>query len=209
MDFTIGYRALTEDSNIVGLWHAPAAVWESQYGQKLRGLNKRWISLLLSVFIVLVVLVSYRPLAITHALSSTTSSSVPEAWPSAVLVNGTTISKPRDFKIIGILFFGRRATLSILECYLHANLVSHGGFLDEMHFAVNTDNKDDIAWLDQMVARDEGYKRVDLKGAPFPKYNPIYDQAFEPDHMYIKMDDDLVREGISISLSVLLTALPF
>ena len=209
MDLTKGYRPLIEDGNTIGLWPAPAAVWESQYAHKLRGFNKRWITFLVSVFIALLVLVSYRPREITRTLSSTTSSSAPGAWPSAVLVNGTTFLKPRDFKLIGILFFGRRASVSILECYLRANLVSHGGFLDEMHFVVNTDKKDDIAWLDQMVAQDKDYKRVDLEGGPYPKYNPIYDQVFERNHMYIKMDDDMVRKAVPLSLSNLLTAVPF
>lgn len=194
----MGYRLLTEDSNIRGLWRAPAAAWESEPAQKIRGLNKRWIILLVSIVLALVILVSYHPLTITNALSSTTSPSTtspsaPLVWPSAVLVDGTPILKPRDFKIIGILFFGRRDTLSVLECYLRANLVSYGGFLDEIHFVVNTGNEDDIAWLANMVVQVKDYKRVELKEDGFTQnFNSIYAQSIERDHMYIKIDDDLV-----------------
>ena len=197
----MGYRLLTEDSNIRGLWRAPAAAWESESAQKIRGLNKRWIILLVSIVLALVILVSYHPLTITNALSSTTSPSTtspsaPLVWPSAVLVDGTPILKPRDFKIIGILFFGRRDTLSVLECYLRANLVSHGGFLDEIHFVVNTGNEDDIAWLANMVVQVKDYKRVELEEDGFTQnFNSIYAQSIERDHMYIKIDDDLVGKA--------------
>ena len=163
--------------------------------QRIRGLNKRWITLLVSVFIALVILVSYRPRAITNALASKTSSA-PLVWPTKVLVDGTSFSKPSNFKIIGILFFGRRDTLSVLECYLRANLVSHGGFLDEIHFVVNTGNKDDIAWLAKMVAQVKDYKRVELEEDGFTQnFNSIYAQSIERDHMYIKIDDDLVGKA--------------
>lgn len=206
----MGYRLLTEDSNIRGLWRAPAAAWESEPAQKIRGLNKRWIILLVSIVLALVILVSYHPLTITNALSSTTSPSTtspsaPLVWPSAVLVDGTPILKPRDFKIIGILFFGRRDTLSVLECYLRANLVSYGGFLDEIHFVVNTGNEDDIAWLANMVVQVKDYKRVELKEDGFTQnFNSIYAQSIERDHMYIKIDDDLVGKAESpISFNLL------
>lgn len=197
----MGYRLLTEDSNIRGLWRAPAAAWESEPAQKIRGLNKRWVILLVSIVLALVILVSYHPLTITNALSSTTSPSTtspsaPLVWPSAVLVDGTPILKPRDFKIIGILFFGRRDTLSVLECYLRANLVSHGGFLDEIHFVVNTGNEDDIAWLANMVVQVKDYRRVELEEDGFTQnFNSIYAQSIERDHMYIKIDDDLVGKA--------------
>ena len=111
-------------------------------------------------------------------------------------MDGTPFSKPRDFKIIGILFFGRRDTLSVLECYLRANLVSHGGFLDQIHFVVNTGNKDDIAWLAKMVAQVKDYKRVELEEDGFTQnFNSIYAQSIERDHMYIKIDDDLVSKA--------------
>ena len=111
-------------------------------------------------------------------------------------MDGTPILKPINFKIIGIVFFGRRDTLSVLECYLRANLVSHGGFLDEIHFVVNTGNEDDIAWLAKMVTQVKDYKRVELKEDGFTQnFNSIYAQSIERDHMYIKIDDDLVSKS--------------
>ena len=89
----------------------------------------------------------------------------------------------------------------MLECYLRANLVSHGGFLDEIHFVVNTGNKDDIAWLAKMVAQVKDYKRVELEEDGFTQnFNSIYAQSIERDHMYIKIDDDLVGRASPLKL---------
>ena len=118
--------------------------------------------------------------------------------------------KPIKFKIIGIVFFGRRDTLSVLECYLRANLVSHGGFLDEIDFVVNTGNEDDIAWLAKMVTQVKDYKRVELKEDGFTQnFNSIYAQSIERGHMYIKIDDDLVSSVAPLRFLNLLIVLAF
>ena len=100
-----------------------------------------------------------------------------------------TWEKPTDFKIIGLVFFGRPAVVAILDCYLRRNLVSNGGWLDEVQFVANTPNEDDIGWLDILVDDEELYKKVTKTELGF---NHIW-ELVEPEHMYIKIDDDIVH----------------
>ena len=47
-----------------------------------------------------------------------------------------------------------------------------------------------------MVAQVKDYKRVELEEDGFTQnFNSIYAQSIERDHMYIKIDDDLVSNG--------------
>ncbi|KAI4209179.1 MAG: hypothetical protein LQ351_007854 [Letrouitia transgressa] len=96
--------------------------------------------------------------------------------------------KPNDFKIIGLIFFGRPPVVAVLDCYLKRNLVSNGGWLDEVHWVVNTDKKDDIKWLDELVKTHELYKKITI---PELGYNHIW-STVKKEHMYIKIDDDMV-----------------
>ena len=97
--------------------------------------------------------------------------------------------KPEGFKIIGLVFFGRPAVVAILDCYLKKNLVSNGGFLDEVHWVVNTENEEDIRYLDGLVETSGWYKKIII---PLNGYNGIWEHAVEREHMYIKIDDDIV-----------------
>ena len=119
---------------------------------------------------------------------------VQRATPSSVMKSlrpGTQV-KPEGFKVIGLLFYGRRSTIEILECYLRKNLVSHGGYLDEIHFVINTHNEEDLGWLSDMVKQVEGYKWVEISDGVIQDFNRIYNETIEHDHMYVKLDDDLV-----------------
>ena len=106
--------------------------------------------------------------------------------------NGTW-EKPTGFKIIGLLFFGRPATVAILDCYLQKNLVKNGGWLDEVHFVVNTKDKDDIKWIDDLVKKTPEYTRFDVPEGKKGRdgYNIAW-ATCKKEHMYIKIDDDLV-----------------
>ncbi|KAG8529541.1 uncharacterized protein KY384_006178 [Bacidia gigantensis] len=102
--------------------------------------------------------------------------------------------KPTEFKIIGLIFFGRPATVSILDCYLKKNLAVNGGWLDEVHFIVNTDKKPDLKWLAELVKGTEQYKSVDLPKEIEPGrdgYNAGW-ATCEKGSLYIKIDDDIV-----------------
>ena len=106
-------------------------------------------------------------------------------------------SKPEGVKIIALIFYGRPETVSILDCYLKQNLVSNGGFLDEVHWAVNTDDPPRLAYLDNLVKTSNSYIKVKLPGLGF---DSIWATAVKRGNIYIKIDDDVV------SLSVLIRA---
>ncbi len=97
--------------------------------------------------------------------------------------------KPTDFKIIGLIFFGRPPVVEILDCYLKRNLASNGGFLDEVHWVVNTDKPEAMQYLDDLLETSDAYKKITL---PSLGYNSVWEHAVERDHMYIKIDDDMV-----------------
>ena len=101
--------------------------------------------------------------------------------------------KPVDFKIIGLIFFRRPPTIAILDCYLKKNLVTNGGFLNEVHFAVNTENKADIKNLDQLAKTNKLYKKVPLPDGRLG-YKEAWIASVVPEHIYINIDDDMVGD---------------
>ena len=98
-------------------------------------------------------------------------------------------SKPEGIKIIALIFYGRPETVSILDCYLKQNLVSNGGFLDEVHWAVNTDDPPRLAYLDSLVKTSKSYMKVNLPGLGF---DSVWGTAVKRGYIYIKIDDDVV-----------------
>ena len=121
-----------------------------------------------------------------QASTHTPSISIPVQTPDAKV---SKMEKPTDFKIIGLIFFGRPPVVEILDCYLKRNLVSNGGFLDEVHWVVNTDKAEAIQYLDDLLETSDAYKKIDI---PEHTYNSVWEHAVERDHMYIKIDDDMV-----------------
>ncbi|KAJ2987247.1 hypothetical protein NUW58_g4615 [Xylaria curta] len=102
--------------------------------------------------------------------------------------------KPGGFKIIAMVFFGRKRYVDILDCYLRQNLAAHGGYLDEVWFMVHTEDEDDIAWLNALVAENQGYRvmgQEDCKKND-AKYGCLWKYATASHTMYIKLDDDIV-----------------
>jgi len=71
----------------------------------------------------------------------------------------------------------------------------NGGYLDEIHFMAHTNKKQDLKWLDALIATNNRYSRVDIEG----DYSGLWrEHATEPETMYIKIDDDIVsllRDG--------------
>lgn len=114
----------------------------------------------------------------------------PPPPPPSAIPEIDRFKKPVEFKIIGLIFFGRPPNIAILDCYLKRNLVTNGGFLDEVHFVVNTDKEKDIKYLDTLVKTSELYTKVIL---PELGYKSVWEHSVEPEHMYIKIDDDMVR----------------
>lgn len=103
----------------------------------------------------------------------------------------SSLHKPEGLRVVGVIFYGRRDRSSILECYLRQNLVSSGGWLDEVIFAANTDNKEDLAWLNRVADASGG----DYKVVPMEEkgYGNVYEASFkERNTIYVKIDDDVV-----------------
>ena len=113
-------------------------------------------------------------------------------------LNAQTWTKPEGLKIIALIFYGRPETVSILDCYLKQNLVSNGGFLDEVHWAVNTDNRDSLNYLDRLVKTSHDYKKIVLPGLGF---DSVWKHAVQRGNLYIKMDDDIVGSFLTFSCS--------
>ena len=102
--------------------------------------------------------------------------------------------KPKGFKIIGLIFFGRQRTVEILDCYLKRNLVSNGGFLDEVLWVANTHNEDDLKYMDKLVQTSPLYKNLTLIDLG---YASVWEHAVDDKNMFIKIDDDMV--GVAYS----------
>ena len=73
------------------------------------------------------------------------------------------------------------------------NLVDNGGWLDEVHWVQNTDNEDDLRYLNEILASSPRYKKVDLttEGIGFEGYNHAFNHL-ERGKLYVKIDDDVV-----------------
>ncbi|KAI4289861.1 MAG: hypothetical protein L6R35_000863 [Caloplaca aegaea] len=98
---------------------------------------------------------------------------------------------PESFRVVGLVFYGRRDRVEVLDCYLKQNLLSNGGLLSEIIFLARTDDVDDLAYLDELVESTPGYTRRDVGG------KATYGQAWEVVQrgvMYVKVDDDVVSE---------------
>ncbi|KAI9672502.1 MAG: hypothetical protein M1817_003268 [Caeruleum heppii] len=102
---------------------------------------------------------------------------------------------PHSFRTVGLVFYGRRDRVSILDCYLKKNLVENGGVLDEVVFVARSSDVEDLRWLDDIVTTSDSYSRVNLTSdgtdASTIDYGKIWDIP-QKGVMYIKIDDDVV-----------------
>lgn len=97
--------------------------------------------------------------------------------------------KPGPVKIVGLVFFGRRDLVRVLDCYLKRNLKVNGGLLDEVIFAINTDIKEDLDYLDNELLPFPYYRKFTADGGG---YLGQWSAVDERHTIYVKMDDDVV-----------------
>jgi hypothetical protein len=72
-------------------------------------------------------------------------------------------------------------------------LVDNGGWLDNVIWVVNTENTEDINFLNTIIAQSSRYKKVVLeKVVWWPEFTHIW-RMVERGTLYIKIDDDVVR----------------
>ncbi|TFB00788.1 hypothetical protein CCMA1212_007443 [Trichoderma ghanense] len=119
-------------------------------------------------------------------------------------IGGVWWKRPSDAtKIMGLIFYGRRSTVSILDCYLKRNLAKNGGILDGVIFLQRTTDADDLKFLKKLLASEPAYEKweIDMSEGGFASsYDRIQD-----DVMYVKMDDDIVYIEDSAIPSVVTT----
>ncbi|KAK4943595.1 hypothetical protein LTR10_016890 [Elasticomyces elasticus] len=99
--------------------------------------------------------------------------------------------KPPGLKVIAIVFYGRRDRSQILHCFLMRNLVDHGGWLDEVHWIRNTDDQQDLDYLDQLLTYSNRYKQLFQERTKEQGYSDAWSKL-QPGHIYVKIDDDVV-----------------
>ncbi|EME38751.1 hypothetical protein DOTSEDRAFT_75482 [Dothistroma septosporum NZE10] len=105
--------------------------------------------------------------------------------------HSSELKRPPNQRIVGLLFYGRPVYVEMLDCYVRKNLVSNGGWLDEVMFVADTTDRKDLAFLDQLVGQVPEYTQVRVhkdKGNFLGQWRA----ANESDTIYVKIDDDLV-----------------
>ena len=185
--------------------HKPPGWWTSTY-QYLRSFDnfmrfpavKRMILSAVIVLALLAWLLRIRTIYLPPQGSEIRFSALRSATTNSTTLDsssaGQSWTKPNTTQIIGFMYFGRRKTTEILECYLRNNLVSNGGFLDEIHFIVNTDDVEDLQYLAEIVGQVNEYKEVHVDG---PKerttaYEAMLRASVVRGALMVKLDDDLV-----------------
>ncbi|KAJ5180742.1 hypothetical protein N7492_003952 [Penicillium capsulatum] len=94
-------------------------------------------------------------------------------------------SKPDGFKIVALVPFNDYERTSILDCYLQKNLATNRGFLDEVVFVPQTEDKTSLDWLDSAVQKTPEY-------TSWPSMNGMEWEVAEDNILYIRIDGDVV-----------------
>jgi hypothetical protein len=89
-----------------------------------------------------------------------------------------------------LVFYGRKAQSSILLRYLERNLKINGGVLDKIVFAVKTNKKTDLEYLDSIMKQNKSYYQKVVFGSNH-KFREIYENMQDNDLIF-KIDDDIV-----------------
>ncbi|KAF4444799.1 hypothetical protein F53441_11057 [Fusarium austroafricanum] len=114
--------------------------------------------------------------------------------------------KPKSIaKVMGLVFYGRRRSVSILDCYLKRNLVKNGGLLDGVIFVERTKDPQDLALLKKLLKSEDAYEKwsVEMSGKDnfSSGFGNSYDRV-EDSVMYVKIDDDIVFMEDSVIPSI-------
>ncbi|KAH7025902.1 uncharacterized protein B0I36DRAFT_386277 [Microdochium trichocladiopsis] len=99
--------------------------------------------------------------------------------------------KPAGVNVVGLIFFGRRRTVDLLDCYLQQNLASNGGYLDKVLFLLHTRDETDRAFLKDLLAKRPDYEMVNPGECDGQDFSCMWDMFTEDDTIYIKIDDDI------------------
>lgn len=118
--------------------------------------------------------------------------------------------KPKDLFVTGVVFYGRHDRARSLNCYIKVgclesqvssqlntrtqrNLAENGGWLDEVIWAVVTEDQNDVLYLDEILEQSRSYKKLHLSQGLGYGYRNIWN-AMRGEQLYVKIDDDIVRQ---------------
>ena len=178
----------TDDLEIHELKHQAAlerAQWRlrGSYLSAAYAWKKTRCFLILSIIMIFLTLAalswSRRQLDTRQPVSESTTASPPK-W-----------VKPTGFRIVALVFYGRPATVSVLDCYLKKNLVDNGGYLDEVLWLARTESDHDLGYLQALMNTTKRYTTVTF-GEKKPTFHKMWERATDANTLYIKIDDDMV-----------------
>ncbi|EDN09091.1 conserved hypothetical protein [Histoplasma mississippiense (nom. inval.)] len=145
---------------------------------------------LLNVFLLTNTL--YRARSSGSKDSTRTAQINPFHLPGNVNASETEFIKPEDIIISGFVFYGRRDRVEAMRCYVERNLADNNGWLDEVLWVVNTENEDDLRYLDEILASSPRHRKLDLgRMVRGPEFRQIW-KHLERGKIYVKIDDDVV-----------------
>ncbi|KAH7129996.1 hypothetical protein B0J13DRAFT_588213 [Dactylonectria estremocensis] len=114
--------------------------------------------------------------------------------------------RPKNIKIMGLVFYGRRQSVSILDCYLKRNLAKNGGMLDGVIFVERTKDALDLGLLHRLLESEPAYEKWHIGMAEDDQFASGFGNSYdriEDDVLYIKMDDDIVFMEDSVIPSII------
>ncbi|KAG5297520.1 hypothetical protein I7I48_06651 [Histoplasma ohiense] len=124
--------------------------------------------------------------------STRTAQINPFHLPGNVNASETEFIKPENIIISGFVFYGRRDRVEAMRCYVERNLADNNGWLDEVLWVVNTENEDDLRYLDETLASSPRHRKLDLgRKVRGPEFRQIW-KHLERGKIYVKIDDDVV-----------------
>ena len=192
------------------LRHGGEKLWERAYGyivstkygrqgdDYIRAAHRRaprrtlFISaIIISVLLFLLVMSLFRPSRVNRTIFLPKNPFCAAPDPGSKILS----KKPTGMKIYGLVFYGRRHTVEILDCYLRKNLVKHGGWLDEIHFLINTPVQEDLDFIAELLPKVPQYRGIYMEeGTDMRDFESVWRQGLQhsTDDLYVKFDDDLV-----------------
>lgn len=112
--------------------------------------------------------------------------------PIKAVASSTTWRKPANITVTGVVFYGRRRFVDILDCYLRRNLAMNGGVLDSVLFLVHTEDRQDLLFLEDLVYQVPEYTYINSSINSTLGYGPLYEHLQQNNTIYVKLDDDLI-----------------
>ncbi|KAG2446951.1 hypothetical protein HYH02_008105 [Chlamydomonas schloesseri] len=125
---------------------------------------------------------------VATSLKNTKAAAYPPFTVPVVPYANRVASPPR---ITGVVFYGRRSRVRILDCYLQRNMARNGGLLSEVVFVRATWEGSDVAFLEKLVALRAPDYRTLMPQRLDVGYTGHY-AWMDPAQIYVKIDDDVV-----------------